>query len=717
MAIVSGNSITKLLAKRKTKNVIHDQQNDKESGHKKSDFFLGRTTGYSLVRILAIIVGVVGLTVVIGWVFNNAVLESLVPNSVTMKFSTALSFLMSCFLLYLMNESKYKNSELSRMLLPAPIMIVLFFMMTLLVSAFIGINTGVENMFIREKAGAQGSVLPGVPSVATMINFLLITSVSALSLIQHEKRGKETGIIGGIVCAVSATALLGYVANIPLLYYLIKGFSTAMAIHTAMTFLLIGIALMIHSKTKHYQSLRENKILPIQIKIPVMFCGSIAPIAVLMYLFHTYVGENLTSTLPEVVTLLSFALVASIFIAKFILIPINQLTKMVKEISRGKLGMVINPKGIPELVNLTMSINRMLREIKDQNDDLKRAKEQFHALYDRSPDLYRTIDSRGIIIQCNKSYAEHLGYSMEEIIGKSIFTHTSEKDLEAIKNSFETWKKNGIVSNREIWLKRKDGTTFPTLLSANALYDEGGKIIGSNTVIRNLSEIYEAKNEALEQKQKRLLAIGEVSARISHDLRNPLSVIKTSVALLRLRTGSADEKTQSDLVRIERAISRMTHQIDEVLDYVTPKPLNIQPTSILKILSSAMERLLVPETIAINFPREDINIACDPEKLEVVLINLITNAIQAMRNAGSIHVRARSENDKIIIELEDTGPGINDYVLPRLFDPLFTTKQTGTGLGLVSCKRIVEKHGGTIEAKNGPMRGALFIITLPKTTR
>src|SRR5438094_2344303 len=291
---------------------------------------------------------------------------------------------------------------------------------------------------------------------------------------------------------------------------------------------------------------------------------------------------------------------------------------------------------------------------------------------------------------------------MEEIIGKSIFTHTSEKDLEAIKNSFETWKKNEIVSNREIWLKRKDGTTFPTLLSANALYDEGGKIIGSNTVIRNLSEIYEAKNEALEQKQKRLLAIGEVSARISHDLRNPLSVIKTSVALLRLRTGSADEKTQSDLVRIERAISRMTHQIDEVLDYVTPKPLNIQPTSILKILSSAMERLLVPETIAINFPREDINIACDPEKLEVVLINLITNAIQAMRNAGSIHVRARSENDKIIIELEDTGPGINDYVLPRLFDPLFTTKQTGTGLGLVSCKRIVEKHGGTIEAKNGP---------------
>jgi len=386
---------------------------------------------------------------------------------------------------------------------------------------------------------------------------------------------------------------------------------------------------------------------------------------------------------------------------------------MVEEISEGKLGVEIEPRGNSEFVKLTISINKMSRKLKEQNDDLQKTKEKFKTLYDKSPDLYRTINMDGIILDCNKSYAEHLGYSKEEIVGKSIFDHTAEKDLESIRSSYKTWKKNGNVSNREIWLRRKDGTTFPTLLNASAVYDEKGNLLGSNTVIRDMTEIYKVKNEMLEQKEKRLSAIGELSARISHDLRNPVSVIKTSVSILRLRTGTSDERTQSDLVRIERAISRMTHQIDEVLDYVSPKPLNKENTTILKILSSAMERLNVPNAVKINLPKEDIKLTCEPEKIEIIFVNLITNAIQSMRNTGSIFIRTSLENNQTIIEVEDSGPGFRGDVLQRLFDPLFTTRQIGTGLGLVSCKRIVEQHGGTIEAKNSPDGGALFIIKIP----
>jgi len=707
-------SITKLLRRKKIQNDTRDSQNNKKSSQKKSDFVLERTIGYNLVRIMAIIIGTVGLVVVIGWIFNIAIFESLTPNSVTMKFSTAISFLMSSVILYLINESKCKNSELARGLLPAPNMIILFYMLTLLVSNFTGINTGIENLFIMEKAGAQGSVLPGVPSIATMISFLLITSVSILSLIRYEKHDQETRIIGGIICGVGVTALLGYVANIPLLYYRINGFSSAMAIHTAITFLLIGIAFMIYSKTKYSESSIGGKLVSIRIKILLVFFSGLVPIMLLIFLLNSSQSKNfLPMIIPETVTILSFIIGASFFIGKFISAPVIQMTKIIDEIALGKLGLEVEPKGNSELVKLTISINKMSRKLKEKNDDLQKTKEKFHALYDQSPDLYRTINMDGIILECNKSYAEHLGYSKEEIIGKSIFDHTAEKDLESIRDSFKTWRKNGNVTNREIWLRRKDGITFPTLLNATAIYDEKGNLLGSNTVIRDMTEIYKVKNEVQEQKEKRLSAIGELSGRISHDLRNPLSVIKTSVSILRLRTGTSDERTQSDLVRIERAISRMTHQIDEVLDYVSPKPLNKQNTTILKILSSAMERLNVPDAVKINLPKEDVQLNCEPEKIEIIFVNLIMNAIQSMRNVGSIFIRTSLENNQTIIEVEDSGPGFSGDVLPKLFDPLFTTRQIGTGLGLVSCKRIAEQHGGTIEAKNSPDGGALFIIKIP----
>ncbi len=461
------------------------------------------------------------------------------------------------------------------------------------------------------------------------------------------------------------------------------------------------------------RNFRLKRTLKTELLILIVSC-SVIPLAVSHLLGFFISSEQITYQTIILVSLTAVvAILLSVLLSRPVTRPISQLTKMVNEISEGKAGVETIPNGNFELAKLAMSINRMSRELKEQHDELKRSKEKFHALYDQSPDLYRTINKDGIILECNKSYADRLGYFREEIIGKSIFDHTSEKDLEFIKDSFETWKKNGNVSNREVWLRRKDGTTFPTLLSATAFYDNEGNVLGSNTVIRDMSEIYNAKDEVRQQREKRLSAVGELSARISHDLRNPLSVIKTSVSILRLRIGTSDEKTQSDLVRIERAITRMTHQINEVLDYVNPKPINRQNTSVLQVLSSTLERLNMPDTVKINLPKEDVKLSCELEKMEVVFVNLITNAIQAMRNAGQIFIRASLENNQTIIEIEDSGPGISGDALLRLFDPLFTTRQTGTGLGLVSCKRIVEQHGGTIEAKNSQEWGALFVIRIP----
>ena len=210
---------------------------------------------------------------------------------------------------------------------------------------------------------------------------------------------------------------------------------------------------------------------------------------------------------------------------------------------------------------------------------------------------------------------------------------------------------------------------------------------------------------------ERLSAIGELSARIAHDLRNPLNVIKNGLEIIMIRNPDIDDKSREIFARIKRSIWRMTHQIDEVLDYIQVKPLNLTEQSIGKIIASTVENMTVPSTVTVNLPRNDVKLVCDLEKMIIVFANLITNSIQAMENKGKIDIVVSEEADNVKIEVIDSGHGIPQDFLNRIFDPLFTTKQVGTGLGLVSCKSILERHGGSISARNNP---TTFTILLPK---
>jgi signal transduction histidine kinase len=112
-------------------------------------------------------------------------------------------------------------------------------------------------------------------------------------------------------------------------------------------------------------------------------------------------------------------------------------------------------------------------------------------------------------------------------------------------------------------------------------------------------------------------------------------------------------------------------------------------------------------------PKKDIGIVVDVVNVEIAFVNLITNAVQAMNNAGRITIESHQDDTETTISISDTGPGIPENLLSQIFEPLFTTKQTGTGLGLVSCKTIIEQHGGTIDVISTYGKGATFIITLP----
>lgn len=213
-------------------------------------------------------------------------------------------------------------------------------------------------------------------------------------------------------------------------------------------------------------------------------------------------------------------------------------------------------------------------------------------------------------------------------------------------------------------------------------------------------------------KKEKLFAIGELSARLAHDIRNPLSIIKTSINIL-VSKKDVDAKTMETYDRMERAVERITYQIDDVLNFVKPQVSTLKNTSLHEILASVLARLDIPKTVVVTIPPNNIEFVGDIISLEIVFVNLITNALQAINNSGEITIDASLQNEKIIIRIHDNGPGMPSDIIPKIFDPLFTTKQTGTGLGLTSCKTIIEQHGGRIDVESTLGKGTTFILTVP----
>lgn len=223
-------------------------------------------------------------------------------------------------------------------------------------------------------------------------------------------------------------------------------------------------------------------------------------------------------------------------------------------------------------------------------------------------------------------------------------------------------------------------------------------------------KINDLTNELI--KAERLSAIGELAARLSHDLRNPLSVIKTSVELFLLQNKEVlSSKNNVSIQRINNAILRMTNQIEDVLDYVKISELQKNQMSVNSCIANVVSEIHTKK-INIKVPENNTIIFGDESKLEIVFSNLIKNAIDAIGdNPGSIEIKCQENGNCVTIDIIDSGPGIKENNINKIFEPLYTTKQTGTGLGLVSCKNIIEQHGGKLSVKNNP---TTFTITLPK---
>ena len=237
----------------------------------------------------------------------------------------------------------------------------------------------------------------------------------------------------------------------------------------------------------------------------------------------------------------------------------------------------------------------------------------------------------------------------------------------------------------------------------------------SKDEIGELSEDINLMTHKLESVQDKLLkseklsVVGVLAGRMAHDIRNPLAIIMASLEILKLKYPEIED---TKFNKINNAVNRITHQIEDVLDFVKTSPLVIEKTSLLDILTQILDSQDLHDDVNVVLPQNDVIARCDSQKMRIVFLNLLLNAIDAVGKRGEIKIRFHDYKELVKIEFEDSGSDLETNDLERLFEPLFTTKQKGTGLGLSSVVNIIKEHGGTISVTLLP---TVFTIILPKT--
>ncbi len=210
-------------------------------------------------------------------------------------------------------------------------------------------------------------------------------------------------------------------------------------------------------------------------------------------------------------------------------------------------------------------------------------------------------------------------------------------------------------------------------------------------------------------KKEKLVMIGNLSSRIAHDIRNPLNVISMNLELM-----ESNVKLDVEINRIKRmvkATKTIAYQVENVLDFVRERPIEQNKIKIWKLVDSVITTVSYPDTITIQNHETDISIKGDNNQLDILFTNLIINSIQALKNKGEININYQDMGKTVQILISDSGNGILETNVEKIFEPLFTTKQQGTGLDLASCKTIVTSHKGTLNVRINP---TTFIVELPK---
>jgi signal transduction histidine kinase len=233
---------------------------------------------------------------------------------------------------------------------------------------------------------------------------------------------------------------------------------------------------------------------------------------------------------------------------------------------------------------------------------------------------------------------------------------------------------------------------------------------------KNLQKLVDEKTAEL-RKSERMATIGQLAGMVGHDLRNPLTSIAGASYYIKKKAGSKLDAKEIEMINtIERSVDNSNKIISDLLDYSREINLNLSETDPHSLIEETLVLIEVPEKISlVNNTEKEPKFLIDKAKMQRVFVNLIRNALDAMPNGGTLTLKSEKIDKNLLFSFIDSGEGMSEDTLQKLWTPLFTTKARGMGLGLPICKRFVEAHAGTISVSSMPGRGSTFVVKLPIT--
>ncbi len=354
----------------------------------------------------------------------------------------------------------------------------------------------------------------------------------------------------------------------------------------------------------------------------------------------------------------------------------------------------------------------------------EKVNQRLAAIVENSDDAIISKDLNGVILSWNAGATRLFGYTAEEAIGRSVTMLMPPECVNEEPGILERIRRGERIDHYETVRRHKDGTLVDISLTVSPLMDERGTVVGASKITRDITYRKRAERALLEADRQK----NEFLATLAHELRNPLAPIRNSLNILRLIRGDAPE---AERVRetMERQVNHLVRLVDDLLDIARisngKMELRREPIEIASVIRSAVEtsRPLIDvqrHQLSITVPNEPLTVEADPLRLSQVVANLLNNAAKYTEPGGQIWLTVSREAGEVVISVRDTGIGICAEMLPLVLEMFTRTErgkihsQDGLGIGLALVKRLVELHGGRVEAKSeGEGRGSEFTIRLP----
>lgn len=391
--------------------------------------------------------------------------------------------------------------------------------------------------------------------------------------------------------------------------------------------------------------------------------------------------------------------------------------------------------GLAGLFWLTRAVLKLRSELTETHASLSERDAHLQSILDTVIDATIVIDAHGRILSFNTSAVRQFGYQPDEVTGKDVSVLMPEPYTTQhgayLSRYLTTGEKRIIGIDRVVVGRRKDGSTFPMKLAVGEV--RSGNRVYFTGFIRDLTEQEESAAKLGQARSElarlaRLNELGEMASTLAHELNQPLSAIANYVQGCRRMLEKLDDdharRLRGALDETARQAIRAGDIIRHLREFVTRGETDKAPEDIKQLVEEAGALALAGSRergikSVFEFGPDSGMVIADGIQIQQVLINLMRNAMEAMKDSARRELVVRTSianSDRLLVEVEDTGPGISDEVAERLFQPFVTSKPGGMGIGLSISKRIIESHGGDLTMHRNEAGGATFCFTLPTLT-